>query len=294
MPVPHETVMSPPLFSVIIPTYDRPDFLFEAVGSVLAQSVQDFEVVVVDDGSPTPAQVPADPRVRLVRRAENGGPAAARNAGMKAAQGQYLTFLDDDDLYTPDRLALGIEGLRRAQVATCWIRFLHATPGSNRLLEGDAHDTILENFVPHIGTVTVERSIAPAFDERFLAAEDNEWWLRMSQQAPVSTVPRVGYLMRRHRAPRHLITGAARIEGRLLLLRLHSAYFVGHPRAAAFQWKRIGLLARARGDSRLARTALLRALRLHLSAKDLWHLASVLRPSMLQPTDADQSAIWDR
>jgi glycosyltransferase involved in cell wall biosynthesis len=286
--------VSSPLFSVIIPTYGRPDFLFEAVGSVLAQTVQDFEIVVVDDGGPGPVQVPADPRVRLVRRAENGGPAAARNAGMKAAQGKYLTFLDDDDLYVPDRLALGIEGLRRGPVATCWIRFLHATPGSNRLLEGDTRDIILENFVPHIGAVTVERSIAPTFDERFLAAEDNEWWLRMSQQAPVSTVPRVGYLMRHHRAPRHLITGAARIEGRLLLLRLHRAYFDGHPRAEAFQWKRIGLLARAGGDYRLARTALLRALRLHLNVKGLWHLTSALRPSMLQPTDADQPAIWDR
>lgn len=270
-------VMPGPLFSVIIPTYERPYFLAEAIESVLTQTVGDFEILVIDDAGSGPISTPEDPRIRVLRRETNGGPSAARNTGLRQARGRYVTFLDDDDLYTPERLALAQEGLRRAPVSICWMRFVHAKLGSKRVLEGNVHDSILDDFTPHIGTVSVDRTIAPLFDERFLASEDIEWWLRLSRQAGVSTVPRVGYMMRQHHTPRHLINAASRIEGRRLMLRLDAEYFAAHPRAEAFQWRRIGLLATAEGDFDLARRALRRAFSLYPSPRTLWHLVGAVR-----------------
>ena len=77
-----------PLFSIVVPTYGRPEYLGECLASILQQTVEDFEVVVVDDASPDPVELPVeDARLRLLRRDTNGGPAAARNTGMAVAAG---------------------------------------------------------------------------------------------------------------------------------------------------------------------------------------------------------------
>ena len=154
-----------PLVSIVVPTYDRARFLSEALASVVAQTVEDWECVVVDDGSREPVSLPesVDPRIRLVRRPRNGGPAAARNTGLLEARGAFVTFLDDDDLYAPERLALGLEGVARAPVAVCWVRFVdEATTRTQegRRLEGDVSDTILDDLTPSIGAVTLGREHA--------------------------------------------------------------------------------------------------------------------------------------
>lgn len=98
-----------PTISVIIPTYNYARFLPESVGSVLAQTFRDFEVVVVDDGSTDNTAdvvggLATDPRVRYLRQ-ENQGDAAARNRGVRNSSGRYLAFLDSDDLWLPAKLA---------------------------------------------------------------------------------------------------------------------------------------------------------------------------------------------
>lgn len=90
------------LVSVILPTHDRPQLLREAIESVLSQSHQHFELIVVDDASgPETAMVLAtltDPRIRCFRRERNGFDCAARNIGLAHARGQYVAYLDDDNL----------------------------------------------------------------------------------------------------------------------------------------------------------------------------------------------------
>jgi glycosyltransferase involved in cell wall biosynthesis len=97
-----------PRVSVVVPTYGRLAFLPRALDSILAQTFDDLEVVVVDDGSPdgTAAFVAGhtDPRVRLVRHERNRGLAAARNTGVRAARAPFVAFLDDDDLWLPEKL----------------------------------------------------------------------------------------------------------------------------------------------------------------------------------------------
>lgn len=104
-----------PRVSVIVPCWKQERWLPEAVQSVLAQTFQDFEAIVVDDGSPGDVvkalrQFAGDPRVRLIRQ-ENKGLAAARNAGIAQARGRYILPLDADDLITPEFLALTVAEL---------------------------------------------------------------------------------------------------------------------------------------------------------------------------------------
>lgn len=92
--------------SVIIPFYNRVKWLREAVHSVFVQTYQDFEVILVDDGSSESLDELAelkDERIRYVRQ-QNKGPSAARNAGLDLAHGRYIAFLDADDIFWPMKL----------------------------------------------------------------------------------------------------------------------------------------------------------------------------------------------
>ncbi|MDV6373618.1 glycosyltransferase [Deinococcus arenicola] len=105
---------APPLISVIIPTYNRPGLLVaRGLASVLAQRYPNLEVLVVMDG-PDPATAAAlaeidDPRLRPLTLPENRGPSDARNYGVQHARGEWVAFLDDDDIWRPDKLARQLE-----------------------------------------------------------------------------------------------------------------------------------------------------------------------------------------
>lgn len=117
--------MRPGLVSVVIPVYNRPDMLRQAVASVLAQTYEDYEIIIVDDESTddTPRVIEElrarDPRIRSLRR-PNGGPGLARETGRLAAEGEFVQYLDSDDLLLPRKLELQVAALRshpRAGVA---------------------------------------------------------------------------------------------------------------------------------------------------------------------------------
>jgi glycosyltransferase involved in cell wall biosynthesis len=276
--------------SVVIPTYGRPRWLTEAIESVLAQTVQDFELIVVDDASPEPVTMASHPKVRLIRREENGGAAAARNTGVDAARGRHVTFLDDDDAYTPERLALGVQAARPGTLAVCQIWTLGVPIGGdeklvanlgrneNRPLEGRVGDVILDGLPPHLGQVTVERSAFQPFEPRFKTAEDIEWWLRVTQSLPLVTVPEVGYLKRRHQTARLNYQHQVRIDSNLLLLQEHADWFARHPRAAARRWRSQAIFAGRMGDRTTARDALRRSWKLDRRPSTLAALARTYLP----------------
>ena len=95
------------MFSVIMPLYNKQDTVIESIQSILAQTVQDFEIIIVDDGSSDDsaarAESVSDPRVSVLRK-KNGGVSAARNYGVARAKGDYICFLDADDLWLPNHL----------------------------------------------------------------------------------------------------------------------------------------------------------------------------------------------
>jgi glycosyltransferase involved in cell wall biosynthesis len=189
--------------SVIIPTYNRAFFLTEAVASVLAQTYGDFELLVVDDGSTdaTPAALaPFGSRVAVLRRATRGGVSAARNLGAAAATGDWLAFLDSDDLWLPEKLALQVEYLRAhpdlciCQTEETWIRngVRVNPPRRCRKVAGDIFLPSLRRCLVSPSAVMLPRRLFEAmggFDETLPAAEDYDLWLRVAWRYPVGLVP---------------------------------------------------------------------------------------------------------
>jgi glycosyltransferase involved in cell wall biosynthesis len=111
--------VSRPLVSVVIPVFNAEPFQREALDSVLAQDYEPFEVIVVDDGSTDGSGTIARsyPEVRYLRQ-ENQGPAVARNAGIAAAQGEFLAFFDADDVMLPNKLSVQVGYLLEHPEAT--------------------------------------------------------------------------------------------------------------------------------------------------------------------------------
>lgn len=262
-----------PLFSVIIPTFERTELLKLAMESVLDQSVQDFECLVIDDASINPVQPFGDDRVKVIRRRQRGGPAAARNTGIESASGRYVMFLDDDDLYTPDRLEIALDALDRAPLSICLGTFIGSQPTRGRHWEGNVHDVILDRTTPHLGTVTVIRDRLLPLNPEYEACEDIEWWLRISRDLTVTTIARLGYLLRQHDEPRGMHGTEARVAFSLRLLDEYAPYFATHPQAAAFRWRRIGLMLAELGDKQGAQSAFMRSLRRRPTVRSAWHLS---------------------
>jgi glycosyltransferase involved in cell wall biosynthesis len=112
--------------TVVIPAYGVEKYIAATIQSVLAQTYQNFELLVIDDGSPDRSveicQQFTDPRIKILHQ-ENSGPAAARNLGIRHATGDYIAFLDGDDLWLPEKLAKHVEHLDNApQVGVSFCR----------------------------------------------------------------------------------------------------------------------------------------------------------------------------
>jgi glycosyltransferase involved in cell wall biosynthesis len=268
-----------PLFSVVLPTHKRPALLDEAIASVLRQSVDDFECIVVADGDPD-VRVPSEPRIRIVVSERREGVASARNEGLRAARGRYVTFLDDDDLFAADRLSVALEGLQRAPVALCWRASVDRStvPTWSGVLDGDISRRILTGPVPNVGQVALERWSAPLFDARFRASEDVEWWIRAAQVGIAATVPRIGYLLREHPGERQTGRLGDRLESRMLILQTHAGYFASNPVAAAYQWRRVGGIAGALGVRDVQRKAFRESMKLRPGVRGLAHLGGSYLP----------------
>lgn len=261
------------MFSVVIPTRDRPELLAAAVASVLGQTVSDLEVVVIDDAGHLAPVLPEDERIRVIRHDANRGPAASRNTGAAAAAGRYLAFLDDDDLWVPQRLELALAGLARAPIAICWSRYADEVPSPKPVLDGDVRDTVLDHTTPMFNATALDREVFEPLDEAYLGTEDVAWWRSIAQRHQVATVPEFGVVVRRHGETRVLHGDRARIEGSLRLLREHADWFSAHPAAAALRWQRIGLTALKVGDLAVARDAFGRSRRARPALRPLVHLA---------------------
>lgn len=101
-----------PLVSVIIPVYNRLEYISEAIGSVLSQSYPNYEIVIVNDGSTVDvyrALEKVRDKIRYLSHEKNKGLAATRNTGIKGSQGKYIAFLDDDDLFEDRKLELQVQ-----------------------------------------------------------------------------------------------------------------------------------------------------------------------------------------
>jgi glycosyltransferase involved in cell wall biosynthesis len=188
-----------PRVSVIIPVYNRAQVVAEAIASVLGQTFQDFELLVVDDGSTDGAWEKLQSyglKIRALRQ-DHRGAAAARNFGIKNATGEYLAFLDSDDLWRPEKLARQVEYLdRRPEVALVhcdgWVvkgrelpADLNSLPtfyATRRAPDGDAAAARLMSVPISTPHILVRREVAEkigGFAEDLRLHEDADFLLRL-------------------------------------------------------------------------------------------------------------------
>ena len=257
-----------PIFSVIVPVKDDPIGLPRAIASVLAQSLADWELVVVDDGSSSPVVVPADPRIRLVRNEQSGGPAAARNVGASVSQGVYLAFCDSDDAFAPERLGHAFAShADGAALVVC--------EQSERPRDLDAL-RLVASVTPHMGTISIRREDWQGFDERYGACEDVEWWIRVGRTLnPVFTASH-DYIFIGTEHPRAIHSNTARMAFSFLLLRDHESFFEANPAARGYRLSRIAKFAAGLNDGGDAILALVDAFRAdpsRIASRDLVHTA---------------------
>lgn len=213
-----------PRFSVIVPTYNRANYVTEAIESILSQSFQDHEIIVVDDGSTDNTKdvlARYEGRIRYIYQA-NSGVSAARNAGIRHAQGEWLAFLDSDDIWLPDYLACQMEQINRNTAAVmCMTNFLRfkANGAVIDLFEyysidspkGTKADTwiierplafIIQKGMGHLPTTVFKRenfAKAGPFNETITFCEDFQAVLKMCLQGPLSICNRpLAHTIRRH------------------------------------------------------------------------------------------------
>lgn len=216
-----------PAVSVIIPAFKALAHIGEAIDSVLAQDVEPLEIIVVDDGSPDGTADFVEQHyssVRLIRK-ENGGAATARNAGMRTARAELITFLDADDLWLPGKLRAQINYMNthpEIQMLCTGFSFWtpdmtgqYPLPASLKLgldipdqdIDPDRsgwvyHKLLLDTLV-WTSTVMMRRTLIEEiglFDESLRLGQDYDYWLRASRVTPIHRLKRPFALYRQHTA----------------------------------------------------------------------------------------------
>ncbi|MEX1045852.1 MAG: glycosyltransferase family 2 protein [Actinomycetota bacterium] len=196
---------SPPLVSVVIPTWNRPGTLTPAVRSVLSQTYSDLEVVVADDGSDPPATLPDqlrnDPRLRILRTESVMGPGATRNEAVRMTQGPLLAFLDDDDEWLPGKLARQVEVMQASATDVAVVETGFELWQQGRLLwrylpreDRDLALTLLNRPALQPSCVLMRREVFDelgGFNPTLARTQDWELWVRLSDRYRVAVVREV-------------------------------------------------------------------------------------------------------
>ena len=217
----------PDLISIVIPTHNRSGRLLRAIESVQGQSWPCLEIIVVDDASSddTPVRLRqlavADARVRWVRNLTPQGGGGSRNIGLAQAQGTYVAFLDDDDVWHPDKLALQhalLDAHPEASATSC--SFTIANEAGTRVKREvtllslqDDQQLLRANCLGGASMCLARRAVLErigGFDPRLPSGQDWDLWLRLSQEGPILVHERALVYYIPHAGSR--ITGNLRAE----------------------------------------------------------------------------------
>lgn len=208
-----------PTVSIVLPTFNRLKHLRPAVDSVFAQTFTDWELIIADDGSEGETAAYLEtlaklPQVTVLRLPHTGNLGALRNTAWRAARGEYIAFLDSDDVWLPEKLAAQVASLRR-RPARGWSHTAFAViDESGSLLTGAharrwpaAEGWVLEGLIKMevmiaIPSVIVKRQLLEqvgGFDESLRVCEDDDLWLRVAGLSELDGVPEILLYKRTHR-----------------------------------------------------------------------------------------------
>lgn len=268
-----------PKVSIIVPTHNRARMLRAAIASVLDQSHQDFEIVVIDDGSTDDTEAAVarfrDARIHYSRNPKNLGESGSRNAGLARATGEYIGFVDDDDTWLPTKLAAQVGLLDRCPkkvggVYTGYFRIDAATGATIDTIlpdkRGNVYDDLRSyNWVGTPSTVLLRRECfdkAGQFDEQLKFGPDYDMWIRISKFYEFEFIrqPLVRYTVHANRLSADIPT---MLSGKTAHLAKYPDYFAGDRRAYGGHFLALGVLYCYNRKLSEGRAALRRAIRIY-------------------------------
>jgi glycosyltransferase involved in cell wall biosynthesis len=192
--------MSLPFVSIILPTYNRAYLLKRAIRSILNQTYKNFELIIVDDGSTDNTEEVVedfhDERIRYIACKKHRGANAARNAGIKLAEGEYIAFQDDDDIWLPRKLEIQVETFQNSPsnvgvvYTGCWRidnkrkKVFYVPSVRDKCVEGYIHNNILkENFITSTTAIVKKECFyyCGLFDEILPRLQEWDLWIRISK-----------------------------------------------------------------------------------------------------------------
>ena len=257
-------MMKKGLVSVVIPSKDRADFLKETLDSVFAQTYQNLEIVVVDDGSTFPLEpmlkeIYGD-RVVFLRHEKSLGAPVARNAGARLTSGEYIAFLDDDDLWLPKKIErqLAVFNDSKEDVGVVYCGFDYVINGKivskKNVYKNIGHIYPQSLSACPVGAPTplIRRSCfeqTDGFDEKLPACQDWDLWIRLSKICSFYPVQSVLALYRIH--GKQISTNIERkIYSRNALMTKYSDDFKLLPKILSMHYSRIGSLYQLSGNEK--------------------------------------------
>lgn len=268
-----------PIFSVIIPTFNRVALLPRAVQSVLTQSFTDFELIVVNDAGTDETDVYVnsieDERVVYIRKQVNGGHPAALNTGIRAARGQFVTLLDDDDEFLPGLLEKMNSAFEQADDTVgfgwCGIRIVKDTPDGEVLVKEKIWraDNLDPKIAIGIGSgcaLTLRKSCITdmeLFDESFRSMADTEFFFRLAQQVRFLVLPEVLVKIHEHSAEHISRAGNQKAIAIESILERNANYLAYNPDLGIYFTRKAAIICYANGERERARRHLLNALRIN-------------------------------
>lgn len=216
-----------PLVSVILPTYNRPSLLDRSLTCIDRQTFKDYELIVVNDAGEDVSEIALKhQRVRYIAKMQNGGLAAARNTGIKAAKGKYIAYQDDDDLWFPEHLETLVNHLEslpnfRAAYTNCyrWYQEHYLIPGNEPKLPNIGKEA--RNIMAIISLMHDYRLIEEIgyFDESLREMEDWDFIFRLFDTAPVLHIPIYTTVYSKRGDPTQLSSDKERMDAAMQTIR---------------------------------------------------------------------------
>lgn len=295
-----------PLVSIIVPAFNAAETLAETVESILGQTYAPIELIVVDDGSTDGTATVArgfEPRLRYVHQQNSGGCAIPRNTGLLHSRGEFIAFMDADDLMTPDRIGRQVDFLKRhpgvgvvfsdyrnfsidgdhpaSHFSTC--RQLTAKlDGREELVLDDVRELLADENFGIASSFLMRRSLlesVPGFEPTLRACEDFHFFYQLARQGPIGVINRVGMLRRLHGAnmsgnPVRMVSAGIQAYGMLLADETDAAVRAALSRYLARCWRD---WARLEANARRTGTALRYYANAARSSPDGYNLGEVAR-----------------
>lgn len=252
-------MVSKPLVSTIIPTYNRPEKLLRAVDSVIDQTYDNIEIIVVNDCPQKDVRdiLPSEDSIRYIHHKKNRGSQIARNNGIKLAEGEYIAFLDDDDAWKSKKIEKQVEKLESLDNTYGMVYCGRDVVKNNKIIKKyqPEHDENVNNILLKKNIIPSECPLirhecfktVGMFDPDFLSLQDIDLWLRITEKyktAVISESLAINYIGHEDRITNNL---EKQYQGHKQFLHKYKYKLESDPSALAVNQRRLGIYASMTG-----------------------------------------------